>query len=122
MPGAEGGACFPVRIASMRYPPLCDKARIDGTVVLLVRIGSDGTVLSADSLEGRPLLVKAAGENVKSWKFSKACAAGNAAGHVRLTYVFRLREEANGPSPTDFVFEYPNKVIVTSRAVLFVQP
>ena len=73
-------------------------------------------------MDGAPLLAKAAGENVKSSKFSKGCAPRDAAGSVRLTYIFRLREDANGPPPTDFVFEYPGKVIVTSRLLIVVQP
>ena len=75
--------------------------------MLSVRVGRDGTVLSADSLEGAPLMAKAAGENVKSWKFSKGCAGRDAADSVRLTYAFKLRDTAKGPPPTDFVFEYP---------------
>src|ERR1700722_18212641 len=52
------------------YPPLARMARIGGSVQL--RITTDGHAVSnVTTLEGHPLLVKAATENVQTWKFAE---------------------------------------------------
>lgn len=51
------------------YPPLARMARIGGSVRL--RITTDGHAVSnVTALEGHPLLVKAATENLQTWKFA----------------------------------------------------
>ncbi|HEY4899625.1 MAG TPA: energy transducer TonB [Terriglobales bacterium] len=51
------------------YPPLAVQARIQGTVVLQAVIAKDGTVQDLRVISGHPLLVQAALEAVKLWRY-----------------------------------------------------
>jgi TonB family protein len=51
------------------YPPEARTEHIEGIVVLRVRIDTDGNVYRADSVSGPPVLVPAAVEAVKQWKY-----------------------------------------------------
>jgi protein TonB len=51
------------------YPPLAIMARIQGTVVLQAIIGTDGSVRNLKALSGHPLLVPAAIDAVKTWRY-----------------------------------------------------
>jgi len=51
------------------YPELAKKARIQGVVRLHALIGKDGAVEELRLLSGHPLLVKAAMDAVKQWRF-----------------------------------------------------
>ena len=51
------------------YPPLAKQARISGTVRFTAIIGRDGTIQNLTMLSGHPLLVAAATEAVKQWRY-----------------------------------------------------
>jgi periplasmic protein TonB len=51
------------------YPPLAKMARIQGTVRLEAIIAKDGTIQDLKVLSGHPLLVKAALDAVKRWRY-----------------------------------------------------
>ena len=51
------------------YPPLAKQARISGTVELNAVIGKDGTVQDLKVAKGHPLLVQAAIDAVKQWRY-----------------------------------------------------
>jgi periplasmic protein TonB len=51
------------------YPPLAKMARIQGTVRLEAIISKDGTIQDLKVLSGHPLLVKAALDAVKQWRY-----------------------------------------------------
>lgn len=51
------------------YPPLAYQARVQGVVVLKAVIAKDGTVQSLELESGHPMLVKAAIDAVKQWRF-----------------------------------------------------
>jgi periplasmic protein TonB len=51
------------------YPPLARQTRISGTVRLHAIIGKDGTVQSLTLESGHPLLVQAALDAVKQWRY-----------------------------------------------------
>jgi protein TonB len=51
------------------YPPLAMMARIQGTVVLQAIIGIDGSVKDLKVLSGHPLLVRAAIDAVRTWRY-----------------------------------------------------
>jgi TonB family protein len=51
------------------YPPLAKQARIQGTVRLTAIIGKDGTVQDVQLVSGHPLLVPAAMEAVRQWRY-----------------------------------------------------
>jgi TonB family protein len=51
------------------YPPLAKQARISGVVRFNAIIGRDGTIQSLTSVVGHPLLVPAARDAVKQWRY-----------------------------------------------------
>jgi protein TonB len=51
------------------YPPLAKQARIQGVVELNAVIGKDGTVQNLSVVKGHPLLVQAALDAVKQWRY-----------------------------------------------------
>jgi TonB family protein len=52
------------------YPPLALQARIQGAVVLLAEISKEGTIQSLQVISGHPMLVPAAIEAVKEWRYN----------------------------------------------------
>jgi len=54
---------------SPEYPPLAKMARVQGTVLLEAVIGRDGTIQELKVQEGHPLLVRAALEAVRQWRY-----------------------------------------------------
>jgi len=52
-----------------QYPPEAGRARIEGTVVLLAVIGTDGSVKDVRVENGLPILVQAAIDAVKQWRY-----------------------------------------------------
>ena len=51
------------------YAPLARQARIQGTVVVRAVISKDGSVESLTLVSGHPMLVPAAMDAVKQWKY-----------------------------------------------------
>lgn len=51
------------------YPELAKKMAISGTVRVAIVVGSNGTVKSTKVLGGHPLLIDAAVDAVRKWKF-----------------------------------------------------
>src|SRR6516164_1096437 len=66
--GAVQAAKLVNRVQPM-YPPLARQTRISGTVKLHAIIGKDGTVQSLTVESGHPLLVQAALDAVKQWRY-----------------------------------------------------
>jgi TonB family protein len=77
------------------YPPLARSARVQGTVILTVHIGTDGTVLDTDLLSGHPLLVNAAKEAVSQWHYKPFQVAGKPVESITVVTVpFSLADPA----------------------------
>ena len=73
------------------FPSLARTARIQGTVVLEAIISKDGTVENLRVLEGHPLLVDAAIEAVKQWRYRPTLLNGEAVEvQTTITVNFRL--------------------------------
>jgi protein TonB len=51
------------------YPPLARQARVHGTVVFEVVISKDGAVDELHTVSGHPLLIPAAVDAVKQWRY-----------------------------------------------------
>jgi len=58
-----------IREVKPQYPSLARQARIQGTVVLQAVIGKDGTVQELRVISGHPLLVTAAIDAVRQWRY-----------------------------------------------------
>jgi periplasmic protein TonB len=61
------------------YPPLAKQARIQGTVRFTALIGTDGSVINLQLVEGHPLLVPSAQEAVQQWQYKPTLLNGNPA-------------------------------------------
>jgi len=74
------------------YPQMARLARVTGDVTVQVELGSAGTILSANIMNGSPLLRKAVLDSAqKSTFYCSGCMNGK---HVIvLTYTFNLRED-----------------------------
>ena len=66
------------------YPEIARRMNISGTVKLVVVVAPSGAVKSTKVLGGHPLLVSAAEEAVKKWKFETAPAEDT--GVVEFTF------------------------------------
>jgi protein TonB len=73
------------------YPELAKQAHIQGTVRLAARIDDTGTVESLRLVSGHPLLVKAAFDAVKQWRYRPAMVDGRPVSVVTMIEVtFRM--------------------------------
>ena len=59
-----------------KYPALASKARVHGTVVLEATLREDGTVDAIKVISGHPLLVNAAVDCVKQWRYEPSLLNG----------------------------------------------
>jgi TonB family protein len=55
--------------APLVYPAIAKAARIEGIVILQIEIDADGKVISTKTVSGPPMLVQAATDSVKQWKY-----------------------------------------------------
>jgi TonB family protein len=58
-----------VQSVAVRYPQAARDQKITGAVLLKVIVAADGTVSQAESIRGHPLLVPAAVDAVKKWRY-----------------------------------------------------
>ena len=73
------------------YPPLARQARVQGSVVLQALIGKDGTVEELTVTSGHPLLMQAALDAVKQWRYKPYLVDGEPViTHTTITVNFVL--------------------------------
>ena len=60
------------------YPPIAKTAHVSGTVVLHAIISKDGSIQELQYISGPPLLMRAAMDAVKQWKYSPTLLNGEA--------------------------------------------
>ncbi|HKT47083.1 MAG TPA: TonB family protein [Candidatus Acidoferrales bacterium] len=97
-------------LESVSYPEVARNARIQGEVRILARIGTEGTITSADVQSGDPLLAPTAARNVKRWTFEKGSER-----RVEITFEFVLQDPAIAQKPdTRTEFDLPAHVLVIS--------
>ena len=65
----ESSLALLVRKVLPVYPPLARQARVKGAVLLSANISKDGTVETLRAISGHPMLVPAAIDAVKQWRF-----------------------------------------------------
>jgi protein TonB len=77
------------------YPALAIVARAAGSVILEAEIDEEGNVANVKIVSGHPLLVNAAAQAVKRWKYSPTLLNGEPQSVLAtVTVVFRLKEHA----------------------------
>jgi TonB family protein len=102
---------FPIHVESLIYPPLARQARITGDVVLLAHIGPDGRVSIPIRKSGHPLLLQAAEDDLKKWKFQS-----DEDREMEITYHFKLGEPSSDSAQTECIFDLPDSVTISSNA------
>jgi len=67
--GGQVQAANLINKVTPQYPPLAKQARVQGTVRFQAVIGKDGSIQNLQLVTGHPLLVPAATEAVKQWRY-----------------------------------------------------
>jgi TonB family protein len=83
----EAGRQVTYRVAAV-YPELARRMKLTGTVKLDALVTADGKVKSLDVIGGHPLLVAAAEDAGKRWRF----AAAQKETHERIVFTFTAPE------------------------------
>lgn len=88
----------------MAYPSLARMGRVEGDVVVRVKLDESGKVVSADAVSGYELLIKDAIINARKWRFRP-----NGRKTTVIVYEFRFAEGTCGASRSQlFGFRQPN--------------
>ena len=83
-----------VRMVRPQYPPEAKQAGIQGTVLLHVKVATDGTVKDIVVKEGEPKLVEATVEAVRQWEYEPVQVDGKAVeASTDVTVNFTLSEK-----------------------------
>ncbi len=96
----------------MNYPALGRTARVDGVVVVQVKLDSEGRVEDADAISGNDVLVPDTLANVKKWRFRP-----NAQKTAVVVYNFTLVDAVCNYKTGIFMFKGPNLVTLTGCAL-----
>jgi TonB family protein len=98
------------------YPPLAEQARVEGTVKVGITVDETGAVAKATGMSGQPMLLAAALENVKTWRFAPI--KGKSSVFV-ITYEFRIEgQEVHAPVGCSKVkLDLPAKVEISSPPI-----
>ena len=99
-----------------KYPAIARTARVEGEIVLQLKLAPNGDVVDAKVLSGPPMLHQASLDAVKKWRFyCRSCKYGAAFEH-RITFGFRI--DLNIPfNEVHMEFGLPQRLVVTSGAV-----
>jgi protein TonB len=75
-----------------RYPPLAAQIHLQGTVLLHAIISRDGTITSLEVVNGHPLLVQAALDAVRQWRYRPTMLNGEPVEvETTITVIFQLQ-------------------------------
>ena len=75
-----------------RYPPLAVQIRLQGTVLLHAIISREGTITSLEVVSGHPLLVQAALDAVRQWRYRPTMLNGEPVEvETTVTVIFQLQ-------------------------------
>lgn len=98
----------PLFFETVAYPLTARLRRVQGTVVVRVRLDGDGKVLASAAISGTKSLISDCVENAKKWRFKP-----NAERAAIVIYRFKIEGLCNLPCPSQFRFEPPNLAIIT---------
>ena len=88
-----------IRMVRPFYPSIARQAHIEGTVVLSAIIGNDGTVELLHYVSGPPLLVQAAIDAVRQWRYEPTLLNGRpVAVETTIKVIFTLGDAGGGAS------------------------
>ena len=94
-----------------QYPQQAREQHIQGMVVLKAQISKEGDVIQLELVSGHPMLVPAAIEAVKQWKYKPFLLNGQplvVETQIAVTFTLALPEDAKGePNPSGVVGDVP---------------
>jgi TonB family protein len=73
------------------YPPLARQAQLQGKVAVKIGMDKDGTVTTAQAVDGNPLLQRSATDNLRTWKIGGD--PGQDLSKLTMTVVFEYKLE-----------------------------
>ena len=100
---------FPIHVESFAYPPVARMARIGGDIVIVASIDSEGKVSVPVLPPGHPLLVRAAEENIRTWRFQSGPIT-----ELRVTYHFKIEGEPTYSQSSLCKFDFPDSVTIVT--------
>jgi TonB family protein len=99
------------------YPRAAALARVQGAVVVRVKVDSDGKVVSAAVISGPKMLIDATLSNARTWHFEPKKSRD-----VLIVYNFKIEGICKEPCGSSFSFSRPNLVtIITAERLLHAQ-
>jgi outer membrane biosynthesis protein TonB len=93
----------------MKYPPAARLAPVQGAVVVKVRLDDEGRVVESTAISGAKYLIPDCLANSKRWRFQP-----NASKSAVIIYDFRIIQGLCNSMTSQFTFQPPNFVSVTS--------
>jgi Gram-negative bacterial TonB protein C-terminal len=103
-----------VSFEALVYPLLPKLTRVQGAVVVQVKIDSEGKVASATAVSGPKQLIPDCLTNARQWLFNPRKART-----VVIVYVFKIEGLCKNPCSSSFSFSPPNlATIVVGEAVI----
>lgn len=95
------------------YPPTAIAARLEGTVVLAVRVVKGVVQQAEPTVHANALLASAARRNVFSWRFGP-----EVSGTVNVRFVYELeKEEVMQPENPEILLRLPESVRIVAKPV-----
>jgi hypothetical protein len=113
---AQVKACEPTDL-KLAYPPLARAARVDGSVVLVMRIGANGKPTSTSS-SGHPLLTTVSETMVQSSRFPTDCNGKEVTIHIE----YRLRSASSPYEEDATTLAGPDSYVVTGNPLVISDP
>lgn len=99
----------------MYFPALAFMARIQGVVVVQVKLDNQGKVTDSEALSGPAFLTQGSAENARKWKFEP-----NSEKAAIIVYSFRIEGDchpaSNGGFTSQMIFFPPNFAKITACA------
>lgn len=100
----------PTSFEFMSYPPIAVAGRVEGAVVVQIRIDARGRVTTATAISGPPLLRPSARDNATTWTFPDGPERESV-----LTYLFEIDGFCyRTPAPTLFRIRPPYDLVAVT--------
>jgi hypothetical protein len=98
----------PLYFETIAYPLAARLTRVQGVVVVRVRLTDEGKVVSSTAISGAKSLIPGCLANSKKWLFQP-----NAEKTAVIVYSFRIEGLCNLPCPSQSRFDPPNLMTIT---------
>jgi TonB-like protein len=101
-----------VTFEDMNYPALGRTARVQGVVVVEVKLDDQGRVVEAMAISGKQVFIPDCTANARKWRFRP-----NAQKAAVIVYNFRLSDGISNSGCDRFMLEPPNFATITTCPV-----